>query len=128
MEEGNIAIQDLIDNNPVMDNVTAQLVLNEAYDIGFGIFNHDHDSLWNPLSMVAVHEAEDVESYSRQEHLIRRFLMSKIHKQTGLSLTQFLELPRDMVSTVLDISREVKQDDDEYTQELLDELKGKGNG
>lgn len=80
-----------------MDSLTAKLLLRESYETIYGIFDHERFSDQRPLALVAMHPKENASSHSRLYNTVQRFYNSDIYSATGLSLTDFLNLPREYV-------------------------------
>ncbi len=76
-----------------------QMVLRELYDETFKIQNHDNT---NPdlLSLVAMSPRENVVEYSAYYNTIRRYRTLRINEKFGLSLIEYMDLPRDVVELI----------------------------
>ncbi len=76
-----------------------QMVLREHYDETFRIQSHDNT---NPdlLSLVALSPRENVAEYSAYYNAIRRYRTLRINEKFGLSLLEYLDLPRDVVELI----------------------------
>lgn len=70
----------------------------------YAIFDHERFSKHRPLALVAMHEKENASSHSRLYNTIQRFCNSDIHSTTGLSLTEFLALPREYVELLFKVA------------------------
>lgn len=68
----------------------ARMVLNELYDEIYGICDHLDES--RPLSLVALHPAEDNLHESLYADMVRRYTRNGILKHFGLSLKDYLDL------------------------------------
>ncbi len=76
-----------------------QMVLRELYDETFNIQRHDET---NPdlLSLVAMSPRENIYEYSAYYNAIRRYRILRVNEKFGLSLIEYMELPRDVVELI----------------------------
>jgi hypothetical protein len=61
----------------------------------------DLDNPSKPLALVAISPVENNRILDKLHHRIRNFKRYEVGKHYHLSLTEFLELPRDIVETIL---------------------------
>lgn len=93
--------------NRELDSYTTQLLLREAYETLYQIFDHEAEqAALRPLAHVAMHPKEDETNYSRLYQTIRRYHKQKLKDLTGLNITQFLDQPRELVELWFQISLE----------------------
>ncbi|MDH2154356.1 hypothetical protein [Stenotrophomonas sp. GD03657] len=73
------------------------------YETKYGLFNHGdpYAKRQRPLALAALHPKEDASRYSPLYARIDKYRRLKIYSATGLSLTEFLNLPRDIVEEIL---------------------------
>ncbi len=73
------------------------------YETKYGLFNHGdpYARRLRPLALAALHPKEDSSRYSPLYARIDKYRRLKIYSSTGLSLTDFLALPRDIVEEIL---------------------------
>lgn len=83
--------------SPELNSDQAQVVLSMVYDTAFGVHDHYSPDSTNPLSTVAMHEREEYDENSGLYRAIERFDSQEIHSRFGLSLEQYLALPRDVI-------------------------------
>lgn len=97
-------IQNLIDNSPKVRFTDAQLLLQDIYETSYGIFDHSQAAVDNsrPLALVAMHWEEDASTGSQLYERIELFKERQIYQIFGLSLTEFLDLPRDICTKILE--------------------------
>ena len=76
-----------------------QVLLREHYTDTYRIADLDDKS--KPLGLVAVSATEGNRILDRMHHRIRNFKRYEVGKHYNMSLTEFLELPRDIVETIL---------------------------
>ncbi len=107
---------------PPLDSIGAQIALSEAYDHTYGIFNYD-SAQYNPLSIVAMHPIEDTLKVGLRPFIIKRFRIYDIQKRYGLSLTELLALPRDMVTDIFDDAAKAITEEEEQMQQIQEEMK-----
>lgn len=90
-------------SKPLTGSIDAQLFLDEAYDITYGI--HDHrlpDG--TPLDLVAIHPAEETYKSSLLQGYIKRFRLNSVNKHFGCSINEFLQLPKYVADELLEQS------------------------
>lgn len=95
----------LLENVGVLDSISAQLLLRDAYDTDYGLFDHANDTS-RPLALVGRHVREDYHEYGGLYRAIYQFNVNEIHKNWGYTLTEFLELPREFHRLILRICSE----------------------
>ncbi len=98
MEDENNVFYSTLREYPSKDGITNGMVLQEVYDIAFGVNDHSNDS--SPLSLIKMHPTEDMHSRSMLYSRVKRYINMDIHQSTGLNLIDFLELPREMVELI----------------------------
>lgn len=105
MSDGDVTEADrlLSEYKGQLTSIPAQMVLREAYDEYFGIYNHTADPLRNGLGMVSHHQREDYGDYGPILHMIYRYRFYNIYQHFGLSLTEFLALPREYTTAVFEV-------------------------
>lgn len=82
-----------------------KLLLQEKYETVFKIYDHDRDDA-HPLALVTLHKAENTSLGSPYKKRMREYAMNGVLKYFGLSFTEFLDLPRDILEDILEASRE----------------------
>lgn len=65
------------------------------------MFNHDGPDA-TPLSCVAYHPNEDTEEHSGLRKMLTKYRKHNVMEETGISFTEFLDLPRDLCQSILD--------------------------
>lgn len=75
-----------------VDSITAAIVAMEAYDITYGLCDHEDES--NPLSLVTMHPKENFLVNGKLQQTIRAFRMHKVGIHLNMSLSEFLKQPR----------------------------------
>jgi len=78
----------------------------EAYDIDFGIADHNQPLFQRPMNLIKMYPKEDPVSYSRRYELIRRFGIYRIKEHFGFNLQEFMQQPREMVEFMLRLGAE----------------------
>lgn len=104
-------------NSRVVDSITAQMAMREAYDIQYGLC--DHNATSSPFALVSLHPKERFFEYSRYRQTIVRYRMYNVWDYYKVSLLDFLKLPIDLVEEILDDCSEAN----ELRQKRLDEVK-----
>ena len=108
-------------NRGFSDSYTTQLVLREEYQTVYGLYDHDNDES-RPLAAVAMLSKESVCTGDPLEEMIRRYRLHRINEKFGLSLTQFLELPRERVQFLFELCAQEATKPDPALDALAKEL------
>jgi hypothetical protein len=96
-------LRKIIEEGPVIKNSSdLQITLRDVYETTYGIYDHNRDQDEDLLSLVAMREVEDPSSGGLLYERIRQYFKREIHKFTGYTPTQFLELPTDLVNYILE--------------------------
>ena len=83
----------------------------EAYETNYGIYNHDEVNVNKPLALVAMHPKEDAINDNSMRTLISRYRIHEINKHYGLTLLEFIALPREYVQYIFaDIVKEAAKE------------------
>lgn len=117
----------LLDNVKSLDSIQAQIVLRDAYDTSYGIYDHSNENPNRPMALVGMHPAENTTYHSRLYNAIRRYKIYDVKTHFGLSLTEFLELPREYTTFILGLLAEGKQAETNRQQKMLNEIENLGN-
>lgn len=107
-----------------LDSISAKLILQEAYETLYGIFNHDDPSVakTRPLALVALHPKENTAEYGKLYRMIDRYVINDVKGKFGLSLTEFLNLPHDIVDRVLKVCQEQVKKENPGIERMVKEL------
>jgi len=97
------AIEDLLIHTEPVDSDAAQVLTSMAYDSSYGIYDHYDPNNNNPLEVVGMHDAEMYHKASGLYKAIERYERYDIHNRFGLSLTEYLDLPRDIIDSISDV-------------------------
>lgn len=80
-----------------LDSISAQMLLREAYEQAYEIWeaqaNPDH-----PWNLVLSRAKEDYHTYDQVPTVIEKFHLNKVYTHFGISLTEFLNLPKEIVN------------------------------
>jgi hypothetical protein len=87
---------------PIRNSSDLQLALRDVYETTYGIHNHTHETEEHALSLVAMRDAEDSASGGLLYERIRQYGEREIKKYFHLSITEFLDLPTDLVTFCLE--------------------------
>lgn len=119
----------LLDSVKALDPIQARIVLRDAYETSYGIYNHDTEDPSRPMALVALHPAENVTAHSRLYNTIRRYKMYDVKTHFGYNLSEFLELPREFTKFIFDVLAEEMSKSTSKQRQALEELQqlgGKG--
>ena len=97
-------------------------VLQQAYETEYSIYNHMATTV-KPLSVVAFHDIENSIDGSPLESIIRTYVSKNLGELYRLSLTEFLELPRDIIETLIEIANQEMSKKQPMIDNLLNEAK-----
>lgn len=87
-----------------LSSIESQLLLRDLYDNTFQIASHEDAR--RPMSLVAMQPKETFGPYSRQYRLYRRFAALGVGDLFKLSITEFLQQPREMVELMFQIAED----------------------
>ena len=113
-----------------MDSISARLVMLDAYEVTYGIFNHADAALSvsRPLALVAMHDKENVTVHSELYNTIRRFRRYKVSQHFGMSLTEFLSMPTEYCNMILQMLGDEAAKDAEALAAKMRDLEKQQNG
>jgi hypothetical protein len=120
-------------DNPLFDSTikrtgelasdAAQVLNSMVYDVSYNIHDHYSPESTNPLSTVAMHPREEYNKSSGLFRAIERFDRHEIYDRFGLSLEDYLNLPRD----VIDMLTEVVIDSEKRMENIESQERSKHN-
>lgn len=116
-------IEDLLREAGILESRDAQLLMREAYEQAYGLFDHEHYSVKRPLSIVGMHPKENTSAYSLLYRTFYKYRQLDIAKDWGLSIDEFLALPREYVHLIFKITEERIQEEAPKIQAALAEMK-----
>tara|TARA_B100000767_G_C19604177_1_gene467003 strand:- start:388 stop:831 length:444 start_codon:yes stop_codon:yes gene_type:complete len=111
----------LLDGQENVSTLLAKILQVEAYDTAYGIADYDGANV-SGLDYVKMHPAESLNNDSLLYDAIRKFGKRNIAKTFGLSITEFLDLPRDIAEMVMSAALEVAKDKNEALNTVVDNL------
>lgn len=119
-------LSQLVLTAPEMSSTEAALVLAETYETVYGI--HRHTPTGDPLESILLHPLEDVSANSRLYEHVRKFFRRDVYKHSGLSLTEFFELPREICDLVYSECEVKAKEEGQISNNLAEEMKRLGRG
>jgi len=100
------------------------MVLYDLYETEFGICNHINGSTKSrPLASVALHPSENINDGGLLEEAVRTYTSRGIKDIYGLTLIDFLELPRDIIEMLVTIADEIQTKKSSIISNIEKELK-----
>ena len=99
-------IVDILKKVRRLNSVDSKIFLQDMYETFYGIYNHLDQNNKNPLASVMLHSSEDISAGSYLEDSIRLYISRGIKDLYGLNFVEFMNLPRDIIRLLLDISSE----------------------
>lgn len=123
-----MVIRSVLDQAQVKLHPTdAALVLRERYETMFKIYDHDHPSAADrPLASIAMHWAENNSAGSLLYERIEQFEERKIYQRFGVSLAEFLELPRDVCSHLMEVAGKRIKEESTVAAAAAEQMKALG--
>lgn len=110
LEENKIEIlQELLSKHQQHSSVEAQIVLLQAYQTAYGIYDHLNPDPNRPLAMVGYHPKENYLEHTGFKRAMRRYALHQVHKHFGLNWNDFLELPAPHARWILELSQELSE-------------------
>ncbi len=101
-----------------VDGFTASILAMEAYDTTFGLHSHDNDN--EPLSLVTMHKKEQFVESGRLRTTMRAFRKHRVAHHYGLSLNEFLSMPRYLNRMILADCEESEKEEAQRAKALAD--------
>lgn len=95
----------ILEQGKQLDNIAAQVVMRDAYETQYGICDHGSPSA-NPLALVEYQAKEDVSEYGTLYRTFYQYHLYEVHKEWGVSIVDFLNMPREYCALMLRISSE----------------------
>lgn len=93
-----------------LNGFTREVYLREAYESTFSIFDHDNQMSTPPgYELVFMNDKENMVEHGELYNAIRRYHINKIQDEFGLSLTEFYNLPRDVVDFIFRLLGETRE-------------------
>jgi len=115
---------DIILNTQTDDDRTKRLILLEAYDQTFGLFDHVNEGFKpeNQMAIMRMHPAEDMATGNRLRGLMRELVACRIPEMTNEPLSKLLEYPLDILEEYLVEGRKAQKHNAGVTAKLEAEL------
>lgn len=114
----------LISTLPKLGNrIDIRQVMQDQYETYFGICNHldPETRIKNPLASVEMHPCENFTEASPLYDSLEEYANSMYRDIWGLSVTEFLNLPRYMTKMMREITQKVAKDRTKSANSVLDE-------
>lgn len=87
-----------------MDSDAAQVLTGMAYESTYELHDHYAPENMNPLDTVAMHAGETYKELSGLYRAMERYERYGVYTNFGLSLIDYLSLPRDVVDIITDLT------------------------
>jgi hypothetical protein len=97
------AVVTLLQTLEPLDSDAAQVMLSMAYDVSYGISDHYDPEKSKPLDTITLHAREDYKEVSGMYRAIERYNRQGIGNLFHLSLTDYLNLPKDIIEMITEI-------------------------
>ena len=119
---------DMVRLAPQIKSVAAQLILRDRYETLYGIHNHEVEDPNHPIPMAAMWDSEDAYSGSLLDERLEHFVDKQVGKWFNISLPDFLELPTEIVTKMLEIATKMKNIEHTNVETQLAHLTGAAQG
>lgn len=107
---------------PALNSSTATLIGIEEYDTAFNIYNHHTSDADKVYASSQLHWSEDCTSTSELYNAIDRFIELNVTAKTGLSLKDYLSLPRHICQKVMEACAASMRRETDASSAMLQEL------
>ena len=116
---------------PKADYLTSRLLLIQAYQTTFNIFDHlsnaqrvvgENPDDHHPLASIELHPAEDLIHTFRTPELLDLYIKLKIKDYTGLSWVEFMDLPREYSQMIMDRCAKELSEENKKTNQIVKNL------
>lgn len=116
---------DVILNTKIDDDRSKRLVMLEAYDQTFGIFDHENEGHKpeNQMAIMRMHPAEDMATGNRLRGLMKELVACRIPELTNEPLSTLLKYPLDILEEYLIEGRKALSHSTKLQQDLEAGLK-----
>lgn len=108
------------------DSILAQLLILEAYETTFRLYNHDIINPLEPLALVRLHDKENVVKYSRMANTVRSFRRHRVGHHFNMSLGEFLQYPRHIGRLILEDCGEAEKEEYNRTKQMMENYESNG--
>lgn len=114
----------LSETTETIGSIAAQIVTLEIYDEEVGIYATSSIGE-SALSLVALHEAEDMSIVDPFDRELDKYLNANVLKYTGVTFDQFLTYPRDKVEKMLKRCDLLATKESEEAEAAMDPIRNK---
>lgn len=111
-----------------LDSMSAQLVMAEAYEQAYGLFDHEQDSGRTPFASLLMHSKEVYAPMSRLYEIFRDFYTFKIGQDWNTDIQTFLSLPREFTDLMFEISKNRVLQEKPLVDKALQDMKNLQRG
>lgn len=105
------------------DNLMAQLMLNEAYDIEYGLYDHDNPENDHPFQSQLMFDQEKILEDSPMNDLFETYHIYQINKWFGLDLLQFINLPAVRFDQLIKIANKLAEKENQRIANAENQMK-----
>lgn len=110
------------------DNITAQMMLSEGYEIEYGLYDHNNPALEHPFQGQLMKEGEKLLSDSPMRELYKTYSIYQIHKWFGLNLLEFINLPAVRFDMLVDVANELAEEESKRLSESEQQMRQMAQG
>lgn len=101
----------------------ARIILKEAYDIEYGLYDHDDPNLQHPLQYHLMSEQNKVAKFGLYRQYLRQYYHFRVKEFFDLSFEEFINTPMDRVDDILAVAAELMEKKSEVQNNQLNQLR-----
>lgn len=105
-----------------VDSISAQMLLREAYEISYYIYDHNRPDS-HPWALCMHSPKEDSATYGPLHRKIASYRLRNIYDKFGLNLSEFLDCPREVTDLLLKMADAEMVEKDRSLEEIERELR-----
>lgn len=103
------------------DGIDRDIILRKLYETAYGIHNH-YAPNQKPLALVTARQKEETYLYSKKANDQRRFIELGVAQSTGMSMTEFFDMPAADCEYVFDLVKRTNKREGATVEELQKQL------
>lgn len=116
-------LKDALERAGALCSSDAEILMRERYETTYGICDHFNNTVDRPLALIAMQWPEDTCSGSTLYERLSQYTIYGIQKHFGLSVTEFLDLPSDIVLYLLELGSKEQKKEGAIAEDLLTQFR-----
>lgn len=105
----------------------ARIILKEAYDIEYGLYDHDDPTLDHPLQYHLMSEQNKIKKFGLYRQYLKQYYLFRIKEFFDISFEEFMNTPMDKVDDIIAVAAELMEsasgDQNQQLNQLRSEMK-----